>query len=228
MTNVFEEQVSIPANDVMLVGRLAYPERSRPTCAVLLAGAHPLLGGNQNNNVITALRTGLAAHGVIASSFEYRKPDHADPEHWTAMLNEFWVTHHVAHESDWRNDARSAADFLYRNARCPLVLIGYSFGCWAVAEMAINTSAAALVCISPNPIDHDLSVYASAMAPLLVISSDNDFSCTPAQLRVWLDSLQTRHTMHSLSGAKHFFRGREPELVRLVIDFLRSQELIGD
>lgn len=227
MTNVLEEQVWIPAKDVLLVGRLAYPERYRPTCAVVLVGAHPLLGGNQNNNVITALRNGLAALGAVASSFEYRKPADTRPEHWATMLNDFWKTHHAAHEPDWRNDARSSASFLQRSASCPLVLIGYSFGCWAVAEMAVNTNAAALVCISPNPVDHDLSEFASALAPLLVISSDNDFSCTPAQLRVWLDSLHTPHTMRSLNGAEHFFRGREPELVRVVGDFLRSQDLIA-
>lgn len=210
----------------MLQGRITYPELARPVCAVLLAGAHPLLGGNMTNNVISALRVRLAILGCIALSFEYCKPGDSSPNTWTALLTEFWQTHHVSLESLWQKDARSAARFLRGTNPAPLVLVGYSFGCWAIAEMAATFDPAALILISPNPSDHDLSAASTVAAPLLVVSSDNDFSCTPDQLRIWLDSLRGPHAMCSINGAEHFFRGRETELVDRIAHFLRSNRLI--
>lgn len=226
MTNQLEEHVSIPGDGITLDGRLAYSENLRPACTVLLAGAHPLLGGNMSNNVVSALRAGLAARGAVALSFEYRQPADASPDVWAAMLTEFWQSHHVKHEAQWRDDACSAARYLQRICAAPMVLIGYSFGCWAIGKSAAAPGSAAIVFVSPNPVDHDLSAIDTASAPFLVITSDNDFSCTPGQLRIWLDSLDGSYTNRELSGAEHFFRGRETELVDVIAGFLRSAGLI--
>lgn len=228
MTNLQEEHVSIPADGVSLDGRLAYPEEDRPSCAVLLIGAHPLLGGNMSNNVVTALRAQLAAHGAAALSFEYGAPSGASPESWASMLSLFWHTHHVDQEPRWRDHAHWAAQFLQQVTPAPLVLVGYSFGCWVVASLAPAFHPAALVFISPNPVDHDLSSVAAVTVPMLVVTSDDDFSCTPGQLRQWLETLSGGHALHSFTGAEHFFRGREHELGDRVAEFLRSNRLIGD
>ncbi len=226
MTTYVEEHVLIPGDGMNLDGRLAYSENLRPACTVLIAGAHPLLGGNMSNNVVSAIRAGLAALGAVSLSFEYRQPADASPAAWAAMLTEFWQSHHVKHEAQWRDDACSAARFLKRICAAPMVLVGYSFGCWAIGESAAAPGSAALVFVSPNPVDHDLGAIDTASAPLLVIASDNDFCCALSQLHIWLDSLHGSFVFRTMSGAAHFFRGRESELVDLIADFLRNAGLI--
>ena len=230
MTESFEELVSIPVDGVRLEGRLAYPENRQPTCAALIIGAHPLLGGNMNNNVTTALRFGLAERGAAALTFEYRRPTEKDGAEidWSAMLSDFWRTSHVAQEPAWRGDAGAALKYLQRAVPGPIVLIGYSFGCWALAELSAQIAAAALVCISPNPNDHDLGLLKSGAGPLLVVSSDNDFSCTPEKLKEWYDSLSGPKELICFPSAEHFFRGREDEVVRAVADLLLAHGLIED
>ena len=56
---VVVESVRFSAGPFRLEGELAYPEERRPAGAVVLAGPHPLLGGNMPNNVVRALGEGL-------------------------------------------------------------------------------------------------------------------------------------------------------------------------
>jgi len=196
---------------------------------VLIAGAHPLLGGNMQNNVTTALRRGLAQQGAAALTFEYRRPTNSDTNDvsWPALIDEFWRTHHVACEPVWRRDSGDALRFLRHAVSASTVLVGYSFGCWSLAELSASNSAAALVCISPNPNDHDLETLRSASAPLLVVTSDNDFSCTLDRLMEWYESLRGPKALECRPGAEHFFRGREDEIVRIVAGFLQSLNLLS-
>ena len=230
MPTCFEELVTIQADGGPIIGRMAYPEHGRPISAALIAGSHPLLGGDMSNNVTTALRLGLAESGIAALSFDYRVLDqHGDDgAEWSQLLSEFWKTSHVALEAEWCRDAGVALDYLKRDLPGDVVLIGYSFGCRVVAELSAGNAAAGIVCISPNPVNHDLNKLRSQSAPLLVISSDNDFSCPPAKLREWFDSLNGPAEIDVFADAEHFFRGRENEVVQAVIRFMNAGGLIGD
>jgi alpha/beta superfamily hydrolase len=225
---ITEELVTIPSNGARLAGCLSYQSDGRPGCAVLIAGAHPLLGGNSNNNVSTAMRRGLARRGLATLSFEYQPP--LPPAHasidWNSLLSEFWRTSHVSHEAAWLADSAAALRFLNDAVVAPSVLIGYSFGCWSVAELAKEGAAAALICISPNPLDHDLAGLKNAGSPILVITSDNDFSCPPDRLDAWFETLRTPKSLERLASAEHFFRRREEELVGIVADFLSRHRLL--
>ncbi|MBK8267235.1 MAG: dienelactone hydrolase family protein [Planctomycetes bacterium] len=224
-----EELVTIPADGTSLNGQLAYSAAGRTPCA-LIAGSHPLLGGNMNSNVASSLRTGLAERNAAALSFDYRNPRSpgTSSADWARTVSEFWRTNHVPQEADWRNDTRSALAYLRSIAAAPTVLIGYSFGCHTIAGVAADSQAAAVICISPNPRDNDLSLFQSLQTPLLVISSDNDFSCTAGDLRLWYDSLGGPREIEIFSKAEHFFRGRERDLVCTVSRFLLAHGLIEE
>lgn len=198
----------------MLNGQLAYPESGRPHWAALIVGAHPLLGAKPGNNIVDALRSSLAMNGAVTMSFSYRGTGASDSGNldWQRMISDFWRDSHVAEESTWLEDGRSALEFLRTVVRSPIVLVGYSFGCWIVSCLHATRNAAAAVFISPNPTQHDLSGINAGGIPLLVISSDNDFSCPVEILRSWFDSLHNPKTHVLIPQGEHFFRGREAEV----------------
>ena len=126
------------------------------------------------------------------------------------MISDFWKDNRVFEESLWLEDGRSALHHFKSAVTCPVVLIGYSFGCWVVSELSISSRPAAIVCVSPNPTQHDLSGLSAAAAQLRVISSDNDFSCSLEAMQTWFCKLQPKKHHTLIPQAEHFFRGREP------------------
>lgn len=225
--DILEELVRIPVADSTIVGQLSYRSEDRPIAAALIAGAHPLLGGNMQNNVTTILRQRLAARGVLTMTFEYRNdPQLRGAEEWAALVTEFWRSNHVPVEKDWRFDCKIAFEYLRDMISVPTILAGYSFGCWSIAELANSPGVEACVCISPNPDEHELVGFCNVKSPLLVIGSDNDFSCPYQHLLNWYDGLQGVKQFECLPAAEHFFRGREDQVASLVTGFLESRGLI--
>lgn len=227
--DVVDEIVLIKVGAGTVRGRLAYPAAGRPALAALLLGAHPLLGGDADNNVLRALREGLVSRGAAVLSFDYRGTGGSDAGglNWERMIADFWRDSRVTEEFLWVDDARAARDWLRATVRSRLVLVGYSFGCRVLSELAASSEAQALVCVSPNPAQHDLSKLAETQIPLFVVSSDNDFSCAASVLESWYDAQRSPRQRLLMAGAEHFFRGRESELVYGVCAFLAECGLIG-
>lgn len=220
--DVFDERVQFNSGGIALRGQLCYPTSGKPALAALLLGAHPLLGGDANNNVLHALREGLAGRGMTTFSFDYRGTGGSDAGglDWERMIGDFWRDNRVPEESLWIADARAAFEWLRAAVDAPRALIGYSFGCRVLAELAASCAAQALVCVSPNPAQHDLSRIEDARVPLLVLSSDNDFSCPFHVLEDWFNAVRPPKERRLIAGAEHFFRGREQEVVEAVSSFL--------
>ncbi len=99
----------------------------------MLAGSHPLLGGNMHNNVVRGLGDGLAEGGWATLRFNYRGVGRSEgPRVDVARhMAEFWQTSHVRGEMDLWQDVQAAVEFLRSviDPALPLALIGYSFGC---------------------------------------------------------------------------------------------------
>ncbi|MCB9852678.1 MAG: hypothetical protein H6819_06255 [Phycisphaerales bacterium] len=219
-----DELICIHCDSIRLDAQLTYPATGAPRFAALVVGAHPLLGGHAGNNVVNALRSGLGAKNAIAMSFNYRGVGGGEPTDldWPRMISDFWKSSSVPEERLWIQDARCALHHIRSLAQAPAVLIGYSFGCHVVSELLKSDSAAASICISPNPIQHDLGGLESHPMPRLVISSDNDFSCPPEAMAAWFLKLSgnSRHVL--IPNAEHFFRGREPEVVDACMAFMND------
>jgi uncharacterized protein len=113
-----ESQVSIPAPDATLDGRLAQP--IAPRAGVVLCHPHPAFGGSMEHDLIVALARGLAVKGYATLRFDFRgvgrstgTPTGGDRE---------------------GEDVLAAADFLRGRGIAPLCLAGYSFGAAAALD----------------------------------------------------------------------------------------------
>jgi alpha/beta superfamily hydrolase len=221
------ERVRFAAGAYLLEGELVYgDDADGPAAGVVLAGSHPLLGGNMHNNVVRGVGDGLAQRGLATLRFNYRGVGGSEgPQVDVARhMAEFWETSHAPGEMDLWRDVQGAADFLSSvvGAEAPLVLIGYSFGCALLPYVRIPRPPAAIVLIAPPLGKHDYSDFAACQSPLLVIVSENDFAVEPASLRKWFAQLPGEKQLIEAPLDNHFFRGHEPWLVDTSAAFLRE------
>lgn len=148
------EEVRFHAGPYLLEGELAYAEDTPGTCGgVVIAGSHPLLGGNMHNNVVRGLGDGLAERGRVTLRFNYRGVGRSEGPRVDVARHvaEFWQTSHVAGEMDLWRDVQGATEFLQTavGPGKPPALIGYSFGCALLSSVRMSEPPAALVLIAP-------------------------------------------------------------------------------
>jgi uncharacterized protein len=217
------ESVRFPCGRLTLNGRLAYPAAGQLRGAVLIAGPHPLLGGNLENNVVAGLTTALGGRGHVTLSFNFRgvgESEGAAPD-VARHLAEFWTTSTIADEPSYRDDLRAAIHFL-RDVAGPgmrIALIGYSFGCSLLPHVQCEKGSP-LVLIAPTVGTHDYDAFAGVDNPLLVIAPDGDFAADPQRLRSWFDGLNCPKRLERGEWDDHFFRGHENCLAELIANFI--------
>ncbi len=224
---IIVETVRFPAGRYSLEGELAYSAIGAPDAAALLAGPHPLLGGNQQNNVVRCLADGLASRGFVTLRFNYRGVGTSDgpradvAEH----LAQFWQTSHVPVEAEYQDDLVGAAKFLRITAGelMPTVLIGYSFGCSLLPVVAAAVRPLTLVLVAPTVGTHDYANFETLVRPRLVIAPEDDFAADAGRLTSWFEALPGPKELLRTRLDSHFFRGHESWLLDTVIRFLKEQ-----
>jgi alpha/beta superfamily hydrolase len=221
--SLFAESVHFRASDHVLHGELAYLETGRPASAVVIAGPHPLLGGNMRNNVVRRLAEGLAERGCLTLRFDYRGVGRSQGPKVDVSRNlvQFWKTSHVAGEMDWWQDVQAAVEFLQQvDSKLPLTLIGYSFGCALIPLLPCSRDAASVVFIAPTVTKHSFASMHTLKAPLLTIASEDDFATSAQSLDDWFNGLSMPRQLVKKRCDNHFFRGHEDWLVANVFRFL--------
>jgi alpha/beta superfamily hydrolase len=217
------EDIAFRSGDYCLRGELVYRDTGLPRGAVVLAGPHPLLGGNMHNNVVRGLGDGLARRGLMTLRFDYRGVGRSEgPTVDVAQhLAVFWQTAHAPGEMDFALDLQAAVAYVRESdPHLPLALIGYSFGCALLPRVKPMEAVAALALIAPTIVKHDYHAYRAVQRPLLVVASDDDFANDADRLESWLGTLtMPRQTLRAQCDS-HFFRGHEVWLVDRVGDFL--------
>jgi alpha/beta superfamily hydrolase len=188
-----------------------------------VAGPHPLLGGNLNNNVVRGLGDGLAQRGLLTLRFDYRGVGRSQgPQVDVArQIAEFWKTSHVAGEMDFGQDVQGAAEFVRRVAPgLPLALAGYSFGCALLPDVRPQHDLAGLVLVAPTVTRHDYSAFSSVTRPVLIVASEDDFATEADRLEEWFRTLGMPRQLLRQKCDNHFFRGHEDWLAETVGRFL--------
>lgn len=225
---LIEEHVWFPSGAFRLEGVLAYA--AGPTCAgtVVVAGPHPYLGGDMDNNVVRALARGLAERGWTTLRFNYRGQGASEgpPLDVNAQMAVFWQTSQAPGDADLADDLVAAGRFLTRAAGAahrPHHLAAYSFGCWLASRVADQPPRpVSLVLVSPPVTRHDFSRLASVRQPKLVVAADNDFACQTPALQEAMASMPEPKRLVTFPTAEHFFKGMESVLVDRVSDFLEE------
>jgi alpha/beta superfamily hydrolase len=222
------ESIRFLAGPFCLEGELAYPEESPPIGAVVVAGPHPLLGGNMHNNVVRALGDCLVQHDLVTLRFNYQGVGRSEGPaiDLADQMARFWKTSHVPEELYLHEDLAGAIVFLRSviGASLPLALVGYSFGCVLLPRVLDNTGPETpLVLVAPTIGVHDYKAYEPVVNPKLVIAPEGDFAADAGRLHQWFERLARPRQLIEARLDNHFFRGFEDWLVRTVADYLWGQ-----
>jgi alpha/beta superfamily hydrolase len=225
---IIEENVFFKSDDLLLQGALAYADDMCRGPGVVLCAPHPQLGGDMENNIITAIHNRAAAEKIISLRFNYRGVGQSqgleDKQAQKENLKAFWDDSWSPVDARRHADALSAISFLKGLPGLELdmlFVVGYSFGAYVAQHAAIaHPDLAALILISPTFHFHDFTSLHRITVPKLIISSDNDFSCTREEFAKSYKKISEPKSLKLFSGAEHFFIGHEDAVSDFVIDFM--------
>ena len=178
------ESVRFAAGPYRLEGELAYAERPPAAGAVVLAGPHPLLGGNMDNNVVRGLGDGLARRGFADAALQLpRRRRQRGPGRWTRRRT--WPssgqTSHVPDEPalPGRPGRRGGGLPPAVGGRAP-ALVGLQLRLLAApARRSRRADDLPLVLIAPTVGTHDYDAFDGLPNPQLVVAPDDDFAADP-------------------------------------------------
>lgn len=225
MASTIQEQVRFDGPIGQIEGILSYPEHEEPQKSILIAGPHPMLGGDFDNNVIKELGTRLAEQNALTLRFNYRGVGHSDGEPILSTDNiaEFWARSRINQESGFAEDTAAAGQFLTDTFGTVSHVVGYSFGAWLGSRWATETiSVESVTLVAPTISQHDYSHCRQLAQPKLVVASSDDFAVPTDELRKQFGQWRDPKQLAVENIDNHFFRGHEAWLAEAIFAFLRG------
>jgi len=209
--------VQIPGSFGQLEGRLCYGDNQEKNAGLILCSPHPLLAGNMENNVIQAVTETVADHMPVLS-FNYPAVGKSSSPQPHLPLFEFWNgLDQGKNYQDIAAEVRKVAD--WSTTYFPRYhLFGYSFGaCMALAALTSRTLS--FTALAPPLAEENFYPLENQSLPLCLINAEADSLLTqelPSSLRA------LKWTKITISGAGHFFRGKELVVAQQVFAFIQS------
>ncbi len=204
---MWQEQVHFEnSRKERLSGLLDYPE-SKPMCQALIVGAHPLLGGDMQNNVVLAIVRALAKIPALTLRFDYHGsaesqinlPSNKDVYDYYDELEEKQCV------KPFLEDIDAAYNYLKNSVRekLPLLIVGYSLGAY-LTMLKDNLKKDLTLLIAPP-----FSKY----PPCSLLEDDSSFCLCAGKDFLSQENIPSSLAIDTLKEADHFFRGQEEKLV---------------
>ncbi len=224
---MIEEHIHFNSEDLKLEGVLSYDENALNPPPILLCSPHPHLGGDMENNVITALGSVLAENGFATLRFNYRGVGNSDSklsniaeeyEYWEEVLNS-------DNFSDAIVDATSAINYLETTVGAKTKLIaGYSFGAILSIMLSVNDpNIGAFAAVSTPFGRFDTTLLADCKKPKLFICADNDFAVSIEEVEKGMLNISEPKILDVINDCEHFYIDKELEIANKVLGFVRSE-----
>jgi uncharacterized protein len=202
---VLEERITISGADVNLEGRLALSEGQG---GVVITHPYPLYGGTMDNNVVWTAARAFQARNWTTLRFNFRGVGLSTGEFGDGVSE--------------LADVQAAMAFLESRQVSPRYVVGYSFGA-AVAGRALvqGVSAAGIIMIGPPIAFMDMSFLPKVPRLRLIVVGDRDEFCPLDRLEKMFEGQpeERRPDIKVVSGASHFFAGREKPLYNILLEY---------
>jgi len=164
---------------------------------------HPLYGGDMDNPVVVAIARQLVADGLATLRFNFGGVGGSQGVPGAG----------AAEVRDVETALAALASRL--SAPLPLVLAGYSFGAWAALRVAAaRGDVACVVAVAPPLGVMEFDFLGSVNAPIAMVVGDRDPYC-PADAVASVAARHPRIVIRRVTGADHFFAGREGDVAAL-------------
>ncbi len=225
---MIEEHVNFNSDGMKLEGVLSYDENAVNPPSMLLCSPHPHLGGDMENNVITALGKVLAEKGFATLRFNYRGVGNSESrlgniaevyKYWEEILNNDDC-------SDAIVDATSAIKYLESTVGTNrLFITGYSFGAIVAMMLSVeNANIKAFASISTPFGRFDTSFLSDCKKPKLFICADNDFAASIEEVEKGMLNVSEPKILDVIASCDHFYIDRELDIANKVYEFFNHNK----
>ncbi len=179
--------------------------------AVVACHSHPMLGGNMNDPVVTAVCQSAVREGMAALRFNFRGVGDSEGE-FTSGKEE-------------HNDIKSALNVM-RNWPAVhggrVALVGYSTGATIILDGLRHLKrASAIVLIAPTLGALRNRRFNRDKRPRLVVAGSDDRVAPSLEIQRILDECRGPVQFHEVVGADHSMRGFHAETAEVSADFLK-------
>lgn len=173
---------------------------AEPANAALICHPHPLFGGTLHNKVVYQAAKALDGLGIPVLRFNFRGAGLSEGKHDRG--------------GGEQDDVRSALEFLASQfAGRPLLLAGFSFGCWVGLRVGCEDSRVDKLVAIGAPVNRsDFSYLRRCKKPKLFVHGSNDEHGDVKQVRRMVDELPGSNELVVVDGVDHFFTGKIEEL----------------
>lgn len=207
-----EEKVSIASNHIQLEGLLSVQEASFFRGGVILCHPHPQYGGDMDHPVVTTAAEAAFQEGFSTLRFNFRGVGGSGGSYGEGVGE--------------KEDVKAAANYLFsrmKDPRCPLILLGYSFGAWAGFPVAIEDERfAGMVAVAPPLGIYDFGFLKGCKKKKLFVVGDRDFFCPASALEGWYRQLEEPKSLVMIPGADHFFLFHTRYLTQPLSEFFKT------
>jgi len=182
--------------------------KTEPRFAAVICHPHPLFGGTLHNKVVYQAAKALDVHQGAVLRFNFRGTGLSEGKHDKGIGE--------------RDDVHVALDFLAAEfAEKPLVLAGFSFGCWVGLRVGCGDSRVQrLIGIGAPVNSSDFSYLETCSKPKLFVQGGNDEFGDVRKLREFVATLPGEKKLVVVDGVDHFFKGRVEELGKTIGDWM--------
>ncbi len=199
------QSVTIGGNGLRLEAAVHYPSGRSPSAAAVVCHPHPQRGGDMRNSVVSIIVRGLNAAGLVALTFNIRGVGASEGSFDNGLAEQ--------------DDVRAALKYARQMPGIEkIALAGYSFGAGMAANVVDATVARlALVAIPTRQLD--AAALNSYEGPLLFATGSLDEISLLDAISAKAAALGERATVAGITGADHFWWGKEEPLAEAVRDF---------
>ncbi len=226
---MIEEHVHFNSDGLKLEGVLSYDEDVLNPPMILLCPPHPHLGGDMENNVITALGNVLAENGFATLRFNYRGVGNSESELGNiAEVYEYWEV--ILNNDDCSDaivDATSAINYLESTVSTKkMFIVGYSFGAIVAMMLSVkHEDIRAFASISTPFGRFNIEFLSDCKQPKLFVCADNDFASSLEEVERGVLSISEPKLLDIIHDCDHFYIGKELEIANRVFRFFDHNTL---
>lgn len=179
--------------------------------AVIACHSHPMLGGNMNDPVVSAVCQSAVREGMAALRFNFRGVGESQGD--------------FTNGKEEHNDVKSALNVMRRWPNVHggrVALVGYSTGATIILDGLRHLKrASALVLIAPTLGALRAKRFNRDKRPRLVIAGSEDRVSPSLEIQRILDECRGPVQFHEVVGADHSMRGFHAEAAEIAADFLK-------
>ncbi|MFC1809551.1 hypothetical protein ACFL3D_05480 [Candidatus Omnitrophota bacterium] len=218
---ILEEKIAVNVErDVTINAVIGYHDNSIAQDIFFIFPPHPSLGGDYDNNVVSALYQGVAREGYVAVRFNYRGVDsgRVHDEHFFP----YWERLESTKEydliiKDTETLVKEIRNNIQPNAR--IHFIAYSFGNFIALELMSRFDVQKFFGISPPIEAYDFEACFLKKRNCAFAVADDDIFCNKERMQVYSEKYNFPLTV--IETEDHFYRGVEEQL------FLAAKHAMG-